>query len=322
MSRRRSRPRSSHTGAVVRGLGRGEAEVRLRVVRPGSSAWSTSAALRRLLRAGRGALRHAARRLRAGDEDRRGPRRLRPAEGAELTPMREAAASRRRPASPRDFPRPRRSERARRRDRTPLRYDDSAWRSTRRRIRSRRARHDRHPDPTGTTRTRLDGLFAVMHETGHGLYEHGVDPALERTLLARGASLGPHESQSRLWENLVGRSRPFWRWFYPRLARSSRRSWRTWTRSAGSARSTTCRPSLDPRRSRRGDVQPPHHPALRARAGDHGGTLDSRDLPDAWNAAMKEYLGLDVPDDARGVLQDMHWSRASSATSRPTRSAT
>ena len=63
----------------------------------------------------------------------------------------------------------------------------------------------------------LDGLFATMHECGHGLYEHGVDPAFERTPLARGASLGLHESQSRLWENLVGRSRPFWNWFYPRL---------------------------------------------------------------------------------------------------------
>ena len=63
----------------------------------------------------------------------------------------------------------------------------------------------------------LDGLFATMHEFGHGLYEHQVDPALERTPLARGVSLGMHESQSRMWENLVGRSLPFWRHFFPRL---------------------------------------------------------------------------------------------------------
>ena len=56
-----------------------------------------------------------------------------------------------------------------------------------------------------------------MHEFGHGLYEHQVDPALERTPLARGVSLGMHESQSRMWENLVGRSLPFWRHFFPRL---------------------------------------------------------------------------------------------------------
>src|SRR4051795_8108393 len=63
----------------------------------------------------------------------------------------------------------------------------------------------------------LGGLFGTMHEFGHGLYEHQVDPALERTPLARGVSLGLHESQSRMWENLVGRSLPFWRHFFPRL---------------------------------------------------------------------------------------------------------
>ena len=63
----------------------------------------------------------------------------------------------------------------------------------------------------------LGGLFGTMHEFGHGLYEHQIDPALERTPLARGVSLGLHESQSRMWENLVGRSLPFWRHFFPRL---------------------------------------------------------------------------------------------------------
>jgi len=85
-----------------------------------------------------------------------------------------------------------------------------------------------HPFATGTGTTdirittryfddNLDGLFAVMHEFGHGLYERQVDPALERSPLARGVSLGMHESQSRMWENLVGRSLPFWRHFFPRL---------------------------------------------------------------------------------------------------------
>jgi len=100
-------------------------------------------------------------------------------------------------------------------------FDETAWRL------------DEAPHPfassLGTTDIRittrepessLDGLFATMHECGHGLYENGVDPALERTPLARGASLGLHESQSRLWENLVGRSRPFWSWFYPRLQKT------------------------------------------------------------------------------------------------------
>ena len=72
-----------------------------------------------------------------------------------------------------------------------------------------------------TTRYREDdltSLFSTMHEFGHGLYEHGIDPALERTPLGRRARRSAlHESQSRMWENLVGRSLPFWRWFYPRL---------------------------------------------------------------------------------------------------------
>ena len=65
--------------------------------------------------------------------------------------------------------------------------------------------------------TDLHSLFSSMHECGHGLYEHGVDPALERTLLCNGVSSALHESQSRLWENVVGRSAPFWRWLYPEL---------------------------------------------------------------------------------------------------------
>ena len=122
----------------------------------------------------------------------------------------------------------------------------------------------------------LDGLFATMHECGHGLYEAGVDPALERTLLARGASLGLHESQSRLWENLVGRSRPFWSWFYPRLQE-------TFPSELGSRRRGDVvpldqrrAPGADPHRGRRGVVQPAHHPALRARAADHGRARPAR----------------------------------------------
>jgi carboxypeptidase Taq len=86
-----------------------------------------------------------------------------------------------------------------------------------------------HPFSTGIAisdvrlTTRIDpqdftsGLFATLHEAGHGLYEQGIDPLLERTPLADGASLGLHESQSRFWENLIGRSLPFWEYFYPQI---------------------------------------------------------------------------------------------------------
>jgi carboxypeptidase Taq len=188
-------------------------------------------------------------------------------------------------------------------------YDESAWRI------------DTAPHPfatsLGTTDIRittwepkgtLDGLFAVMHETGHGLYEHGVDPALERTLLARGASLGLHESQSRLWENLVGRSRPFWAWFYPRLREAFPSQLADvdeehWFRSINDVSPGLIRVEAD-------EASYNLHIILRFELEQRifAGDLDLRDLPEAWNAAMKEYLGLDVPNDTVGVLQDTHWS--------------
>ena len=158
----------------------------------------------------------------------------------------------------------------------------------------------------------LDGLFATMHEFGHGLYEHQIDRSLERTPLARGTSLGLHESQSRMWENLVGRSLPFWRHFFPRLQeRSPTRSPAT-TPSAGTARSTRVEPVADPGRGRRGDLQPAHHPPLRAGAG-----AARRDVPARGPAGGVEpracgtTSAIEVPDDTHGVLQDMHWAGGS-----------
>jgi carboxypeptidase Taq len=154
----------------------------------------------------------------------------------------------------------------------------------------------------------LDGLFAAMHECGHGLYENGVDPALERTLLARGASLGLHESQSRLWENLVGRSRPFWSWLYPRLQKTfpeqlARVDDETWFRSINDVRPGLIRIEAD-------EASYNLHIILRFELEQRiMAGLDLRELPDLWNEAMSQYLGVDVPDDAHGVLQDVHWSR-------------
>jgi carboxypeptidase Taq len=154
----------------------------------------------------------------------------------------------------------------------------------------------------------LDGLFATMHECGHGLYESGVDPALQRTLLARGASLGLHESQSRLWENLVGRSRPFWSWFYPRLQESFPSELGSvdedmWFRSINDVSPGLIRIEAD-------EVSYNLHVILRFELEQRiMAGLDLRELPEAWNEAMSHYLGVDVPDDAHGVLQDKHWSR-------------
>ena len=172
-----------------------------------------------------------------------------------------------------------------------------------------------------TTRVASDympmSLFGALHEAGHAMYEQNVDPAYTRTPLATdlvglyavgGVSFGAHESQSRLWENHVGRSRAFWvnhmdeaRAAYPGLLDDvdAEEFYRAVNRSE---------PSLI--RVEADELTYDFHVMLRCEleAKMVDGSLDVADLPEAWNAAIKEYLGIDVPDDAKGVLQDVHWS--------------
>ncbi len=153
----------------------------------------------------------------------------------------------------------------------------------------------------------LQGLFAVMHEIGHGLYEHQVDPALARTTLGTGVSLGIHESQSRLWENLVGRSEPFWRHWGPRLRAISKApgdlSDRDLLRAINVVEPSLIRVDAD-------EVTYSLHVILRfeLEVAMVSGELAVKDLPEAWNAGMQDLLGIEVPDDSRGCLQDIHWS--------------
>lgn len=154
----------------------------------------------------------------------------------------------------------------------------------------------------------LTGLFAAMHEFGHGLYEAGSAPELDRTPICGGVSLGLHESQSRLWENLVGRSRPFWQRFYPELRSAFPEtlhgvSEQTFWRAVNRVEPSLIRVEAD-------EVTYGMHVILRFELEQEmvAGTVELRDLPEAWNARMKEYLGVDVPSDADGVLQDVHWS--------------
>jgi carboxypeptidase Taq len=157
----------------------------------------------------------------------------------------------------------------------------------------------------------LTSLFATMHEFGHGVYEYGVERSLARTPLGTGASFGLHESQSRTWENLVGRSRAFWRWFYPRLqeafpAQLAAVDEEAFYRAINKVQQSLIRIDAD-------EVTYNLHIILRFELEQD--LIESRlavaDLPDAWNARMHEYLGVDVPDDAHGVLQDMHWAAGS-----------
>jgi carboxypeptidase Taq len=157
----------------------------------------------------------------------------------------------------------------------------------------------------------LSSLFATMHEFGHGLYEWGVDRAFARTPLATGVSLGVHESQSRTWENLVGRSRAFWRWFYPRLQRAFESQLGSVDEEAFYRAVNKVHPSLI--RIDADEVTYNLHIILRFELEQDliENRLAVADLPQAWNAGMEEYFGLQVPDDARGVLQDTHWSGGS-----------
>jgi len=160
-------------------------------------------------------------------------------------------------------------------------------------------------------------LFGTLHETGHGLYEQGVDPALTRSALTTdlldlyavgGASYGAHESQSRLWENLVGRSRGFWRLHFPRLRAFFGEQLADVDAEEFYRAVNRVRPSLI--RVEADELTYNFHIMLRVEIEMAliEGSLRVADLPEAWNAAMQKYLGLTPPDDARGALQDIHWS--------------
>ncbi len=185
-----------------------------------------------------------------------------------------------------------------------------------------RGRQDRSAHPFTTSfglgdvriTTRLDpndltvGLFATLHEAGHAMYEQGISPSLARSPLADGASLGVHESQSRLWENLVGRSRPFWQAFYPRLQeyfpeQLGEVDLERFYRAINKVQPSFIRVEAD-------EATYNLHIMLRFELEQAlvAGDLAVADLPLAWNEKMQDYLGLTPPDDAKGVLQDVHWS--------------
>jgi carboxypeptidase Taq len=154
----------------------------------------------------------------------------------------------------------------------------------------------------------LSLLFGTLHETGHALYEQGVSDRWHRTLLEGGASLGVHESQSRLWENLVGRSRPFWQRFYPALQKQFPTQLGDVDLDEFYRAVNQVRPSLI--RVEADEATYNLHVMLRVELelGLIDGRVRVQDLPELWVERMREYLGLTPPDDARGVLQDIHWS--------------
>ena len=162
-----------------------------------------------------------------------------------------------------------------------------------------------------TTRSSPDditSLFTALHECGHGLYERGVSPSLERTPLCSGCSSTLHESQSRMWENIVGRGRPFWEFFYPRLQGQfpevlAAVELEDFYRAVNRVRPSYIRVDAD-------EATYSLHIILRFELEQEliAGRLSTADLPEAWNARFEEYLGIPVPNNRVGVLQDVHWS--------------
>ena len=162
-----------------------------------------------------------------------------------------------------------------------------------------------------TTRVRRDdlgdALFSTLHEAGHAIYEQGVDNAYEGTPLGRGASAGIHESQSRLWENVVARGRPFWEHFYPALQRAFPEQLGAVPLDEFHRAVNRVAPSLI--RTDADEVTYNLHVMLRfdLEIDLLEGRLRIKDLPEAWRAGMVAALGVEPPDDRDGCLQDVHW---------------
>jgi carboxypeptidase Taq len=162
-----------------------------------------------------------------------------------------------------------------------------------------------------TTRVQEDylgeALFSTIHESGHAMYEQGIRMDLEASILANGTSAGVHESQSRLWENIVGRSYNFWQFYYPQLQAAFPEQLRaismdTFYRAINKVQRSLIRTDAD-------EVTYDLHVMIRFdfELALLEGTLAVKDLPEAWHARYQADLGVRAPDDRDGVLQDVHW---------------
>jgi carboxypeptidase Taq len=152
-----------------------------------------------------------------------------------------------------------------------------------------------------------ESIFSIFHESGHAMYEQGINMAYEGTPLASGASSGLHESQSRTWENLVGRSRSFWEYYYPQLQKAFPQQLKsvsldTFYRAINKVQRSLIRTESD-------EVTYNLHPIIRFDLELQllEGKLAVRDLPEAWRARYTSDIGITPPDDKDGVLQDVHW---------------
>ena len=152
-----------------------------------------------------------------------------------------------------------------------------------------------------------DALFSTLHEAGHAMYEQGVSAAYEGTPLGKGILSGMHESQSRLWENVVARSRPFWEHYYPALRKTFPDQFGSVPLEAFYRAINKVEPSVI--RTDADEVTYNLHVMLRVDLELQllEGKLRAKDLPEAWRAGMQADIGVAPPDDRDGCLQDVHW---------------
>jgi len=153
-----------------------------------------------------------------------------------------------------------------------------------------------------------DALGSTMHESGHGMYEQGLPAEHIGTPMGSSVSLSIHESQSRMWENQVGRSPAFWKWCYPKLTEFFGSAIEGFSFDQVYEGANIVRPDFI--RVEADEVTYNMHIMVRFEIERDllSGNLEAADVPVAWNSKYKDYLDLDVPDDRSGCLQDIHWS--------------
>ena len=154
----------------------------------------------------------------------------------------------------------------------------------------------------------IDSLFSVLHECGHAIYEQGCSDDIADTNLDRGVSMGVHESQSRFYENIIGRSLEYWNYILPELKKFLPESFQNITAEQFYHHVNIAKPSLI--RIKADELTYSLHVMIRYEVEKllFNSEIDINDLPKIWNEKYKEYLGIEPPNNSLGVLQDVHWS--------------
>jgi carboxypeptidase Taq len=151
-------------------------------------------------------------------------------------------------------------------------------------------------------------MYSVIHEGGHATYERNIADEIAKTPLGRGVSMSVHEGQSRFFENIIGRSEPFIEAIFPKMQEIFPAQLKDVTAHDFYVAVNKAEPSLI--RTEADELTYPLHVMIRYELEKRlfDGDLEAKDLPKEWNRMYREYLGIDVPDDRRGVLQDSHWA--------------